>query len=105
LGGRVAVAGLAALLVALALAGTAWGQTPTPTGGGSPAGCQAGELCVQDTPTAAPTGVHSLVGTDPPSHFARSLVTMGFIALILGAYLLTALTGKRLPRRRAGGRS
>jgi len=38
--------------------------------------------------------------------FARSLVTMGCIALVLGAFLLMAVTGKRLPlpRRRAGGR-
>jgi hypothetical protein len=47
-----------------------------------------------------------LVGHDPPAHFARSLVTMGCIALVLGVYLVMAVMGKRLPlpRRRAGGR-
>ena len=103
---RVAVLAVTALFLTLGLGGAAWSQAPAPSGGASPSGCQEGELCIPQSPSATSDGGQVLVGRDPPAHFARSLVTMGCIALVLGAYLLMAVTGKRLPlpRRRAGGR-
>ena len=81
----------------MALGSPVWGQTPAPSGGASPPGCQEGELCIPQNPAATSGGGQVLVGHDPPAHFARSLVTMGCIALVLGAFLLMAVTGKRLP--------
>jgi hypothetical protein len=103
---RVGVLVVTALFLALALGGAAWSQAPAPSGGASPSGCQAGELCIPQSPAPTSGGGQVLVGHDPPAHFARSLVTMGCIALVLGAYLLMAVMGKRLPlpHRRAGGR-
>jgi hypothetical protein len=103
---RVAALALTGLFLVLALAGPVWGQTPAPSGGASPSGCLEGELCIPQSPAATSGGGRVLVGHDPPAHFVRSLVTMGCIALVLGAYLLMAVMGKRLPlpHRRAGGR-
>jgi len=107
---RVVVLAVTALFLALALGGAAWSQAPAPSGGASPPGCQADQLCIPQSPAPGSNGGSDggqvLVGHDPPSHFARSLVTMGCIALVLGVYLVMAVIGKRLPlpRRRAGGR-
>jgi heme A synthase len=103
---RVAALAVAALFLVLALGGPVWSQTPSPSGGVSPPDCQAGELCIPQSPAATSGGGQVLVGHDPPAHFVRSLVTMSAIALVLGAYLLMAVMGKRLPlpRRRAEGR-
>ena len=104
---RVAALAVTGLFLVLSLGGPVWSQTPAPSGGASPSGCQEGELCIPQSPAATSGGGGQvLVGHDPPAHFARSLVTMGCIALVLGAYLLMAVTGKRLPlpHRRAGGR-
>lgn len=103
---RVAALVVTGLLLVLALGGPVWSQTPAPSGGASPSGCQAGELCIPQGPAATSGGGQVFVGHDPPAHFVRSLVTMGCIALVLAAYLLMAVMGKRLPlpHRRAGGR-
>ncbi|MEA2534078.1 MAG: hypothetical protein QOJ93_1889 [Actinomycetota bacterium] len=107
---RVVVLAVTALFLALALGGAAWSQAPAPSGGASPSGCQADQLCIPQSPAPGSNGGSDggqvLVGHDPPAHFGRSLVTMGCIALVLGVYLVMAVMGKRLPlpRRRAGGR-
>ena len=110
--GWAASGGIVALAVVLVVAATAgWAQTPVPTGGDSSSTCQQGQLCIQESPEpgSGGGGGQSLVGRDAPAHFARSLATMSVVALILGAFLLMALTGKRVPlpirRKSARGRT
>lgn len=90
---------LAALLVPAA---PAFGQPQTGEDGGE---CRAGELCGSADFEDAEQRRQKV--PDPPGDFVTSLVTLGCIALVVGTYLVSALTGRnpfsRLAARRRTG--
>jgi hypothetical protein len=72
----------------------------SPETGGEP--CKAGELC-GNTDVEEPFGGSSRNANDPPGHYVRSLLTLGFIAVFIGSYLFIALTGRSPFRHRLHG--
>lgn len=80
--------------------GAGLAQQPSPDLGEAP--CQAGELCERED--AEEPSVSRQPVNDPPGRYLRSLVTIGFIAALVGTYLFVALTGHLPIRRRAVGR-
>lgn len=62
--------------------------------------CRAGELCGSGTRENRFQDDNRLDAPDPPGNYARSLVTLGLIAAVVGGYLFIALTGRSVLRRR-----
>lgn len=82
-------------LVLMALARPALAQeSPTPSGD-----CAIGVVCTNPLETGP--GEQQPVN-DPPGNYVRSLITIGFILLLVGTYLFVALTGKSLKLRSRG---
>ena len=96
---------LAKLLSALILsavflvpsAATAQETSPEPA---EEEGCQAGELCGSGTRENRFQDDNRVDALDPPGNYARSLITLGLIAAVVGTYLFIALTGRSIFRRR-----
>lgn len=65
-------------------------------------GCQAGELCGSGTRENRFQDDNRVDALDPPGNYTRSLITLGLIAVVVGAYLFIALTGRSIFRRRPG---
>lgn len=94
------------IFMSIALPGAIWGaawaqeatEAPPDTQQGGP--CKVGELCLDESNSGgtpfpdvdSPTGAVN----DPPGAYARSLLTLAAIAVLVGIYLFIALTGKRL---------
>ena len=100
---RAAAAGVVVLALAVPLgAGTARAAPPSPSPSptNTASACQQGQLCADQSPNPdVGGGGQRLRGHDPPAHFGRSLATMAVVALVLGGYLVMAMTGRRLWRR------
>lgn len=91
------IVGICLMLFWLAAASWAQEPTPVPTSDDQPP-CEVGQLCETGN------GDHPTFGTtkkghvnDPPGAFSRSLITIGIIAVLLGAYIYFAFTGTRPP--------
>jgi len=65
--------------------------------------CQIGQLCTDVGSKVKPGGGSGPIN-DPPGSYVKSLLTIAFIGLVVGAYMFIALTGRqfRKPFRRRG---
>lgn len=68
-------------------------ETPGPTP--EDTGCQIGELCTNVNTETSPEEEAGPIN-DPAGDVRTSLLTMGFIALVVGVYFFIALTGRGL---------
>lgn len=62
--------------------------------------CRAGELCGSGDREDRFQDDNRVDAPDPPGNYARSLITLGLIAAVVGTYLFIALTGRSIFRRR-----
>lgn len=63
-------------------------------------GCRVGELCGSGTRQDRFQDDNRVDAVDPPGDYARSLISLGLIAAVVGAYLFIALTGRSIFRRK-----
>lgn len=68
-------------------------ETPGPSPEGT--GCPIGELCTNVNTETSPEEESGPIN-DPAGDVRTSLLTMGFIALVVGVYFFIALTGRGL---------
>lgn len=90
----------ALILVAVCLSSSAASAQETTPDPEEEQGCQAGELCGSGDRENRFQNDGGVEAPDPPGNYARSLLTLGLIAAVVGTYLFIALTGRSILRRR-----